>query len=76
MSERASEVMLMLLTHALTYECVCTYILYNVCDNINIIGINKPTWRLYEYNFDMIVMEERYNIIVFESGLVKLKFSR
>ena len=31
---------------------------------------------IYEYNYDMIVMEERYNIITFEAGIVKLMFPR
>ena len=49
---------------------------FAVCDGVNIIGVNKPNWRLYEYNYDMIVMEERYNIITFEAGIVKLMFPR
>lgn len=49
---------------------------YTICDGNVMIGVNKPTWRLYEYNYDMVIFEERYNIIKFESGSVKLVFPR
>ena len=41
-----------------------------ICDpgTGNIIGINKPTWRIYEYNFDLYVFEERINEIYFVGG--------
>ena len=42
----------------------------------NVIGINKPTWRLFKYNFNLHVMEERYNILKFSSGMGSLVFSR
>ena len=34
-----------------------------ICDpeTGNVIGINKPTWRIYDYNFDMYLFEERIN---------------
>ena len=48
-----------------------------ICDNCgNIIGINKPTWRIYDYNYDMTVMEERYNILTFTSGNAGLMYAR
>jgi len=48
-----------------------------VCDNdSNPIGVNKPTWRLYDYNYNLHLMEERYNILIFESGNAGLMFSR
>ena len=48
-----------------------------VCDNdSNPIGVNKPIWRLYDYNYDLHLMEERYNILIFESGNAGLMFSR
>jgi hypothetical protein len=48
-----------------------------ICDNSgNIIGINKPTWRIYDYNYDMTVMEERYNILSFTSGNAGLMYAR
>ena len=40
-----------------------------ICDdNGDIIGINKPTWNIFEYNYDLIVIEERYNILYFLAG--------
>ena len=46
----------------------------DVCGNI--IGINKPTWRLFKYNYNLHIMEERYNILKFTSGMASLLFSR
>ena len=37
-------------------------------DTGNIVGINKPTWRIYDYNFDLYVFEERINEIYFIGG--------
>ena len=41
-----------------------------ICDpqSGNIVGINKPTWRIYDYNFNIIIYEERYNVINFIGG--------
>ena len=41
-----------------------------ICDPLtgNIIGINKPTWRIYDYNFNLYYFEERMNVIRFISG--------
>ena len=41
-----------------------------ICDpeSGEIIGINKPTWRIYDYNFDMYLFEERINEIYFVGG--------
>ena len=48
-----------------------------ICDSFgNTIGINKPTWRIYDYNYDMTVMEERYNILTFTSGNAALMYAR
>ena len=48
-----------------------------VCDDdSNPIGVNKPIWRLYDYNYNLHLMEERYNILIFESGNAGLMFSR
>ena len=48
-----------------------------ICDgNGNIIGINKPVWRIYDYTYDLFVMEERYNILTFESGNAGLMYAR
>jgi hypothetical protein len=33
-----------------------------------IVGINKPTWRIYDYYYNMVVFEERYNVVNFIGG--------
>ena len=40
------------------------------------IGIRKNNESLYMYTYDLRVFEERYNVVVFESGLVGLKYAR
>ena len=48
-----------------------------VCnDSGDIIGINKPVWRIYEYSYDMTVLEERYNVLNFTSGNAALMYAR
>jgi len=48
-----------------------------ICDGEgNIIGINKPTWRIYDYNYDLTVLEERYNVLTFSSGNAALMYAR
>lgn len=42
----------------------------------NVVGVNKPTWRIYNYNFDLTVMEERYNVLSFTSGNAGLLYAR
>lgn len=41
-----------------------------ICDpnTGDIVGINKPTWRIYKYNYDLYVIEERINQVIFSSG--------
>ena len=40
------------------------------------IGVNKPTWRIYDYNYNLVVLEERYNVLTFMSGNVGLMYAR
>jgi hypothetical protein len=48
-----------------------------ICDgNGNPIGIQKMNWRLYEYNFNLILFEERYNILSFIGGNCGMLYSR
>ena len=48
-----------------------------ICDGEgNIIGINKPSWRIYDYNYDLTVLEERYNVLTFLSGNAALMYAR
>ena len=40
------------------------------------IGTTKPNWRLFEYNYNMKVFEERYNVVSFIGGNCGLMFAR
>jgi len=48
-----------------------------ICDpqTGNIIGINKPTWRIYDYNFNMVLFEERVNMVTFVGGNCGLMYA-
>ena len=48
-----------------------------ICDPTtgNIIGINKPTWRIYDYNFNLYFFEERLNVITFIGGNAGLMYA-
>jgi hypothetical protein len=48
-----------------------------ICDPTtgDLIGINKPTWRIYDYNFNLYVMEERINMVVFVGGNAGLLYA-
>ena len=49
----------------------------NICDgNGNIIGVRKSTTDLYEYNYDLRIFEERYNMIVITSGNIGLMWAK
>ena len=48
-----------------------------VCDpgTGNIVGINKPSWSIYEYTYDLHIFEERVNFIVFSAGNCALQLA-
>ena len=48
-----------------------------ICDPTtgDIVGINKPTWRIYDYNFDMQLFEERVNMVTFVGGNAGLMYA-
>jgi hypothetical protein len=48
-----------------------------ICDpeTGNIIGVNKPTWRIYEYNFNFVLFEERINVVNFVGGNCGLMYA-
>lgn len=49
----------------------------SICDEDgNIIGTRKNIWVLNEYNYDLAVFEERYNIVIFKAGMCGLMFAR
>jgi hypothetical protein len=48
-----------------------------ICDPAtgDIVGINKPTWRIYDYNFNMFLIEERVNMVIFVGGNAGLMYA-
>ena len=48
-----------------------------ICDpqTGDIIGINKPTWRIYDYNFNLYIIEERINCLVMLGGNAGLLYA-
>ena len=49
----------------------------SICDPTTgtIIGINKPTWNIYDYNYNLVVFEERINIVTFIGGNAGLMYA-
>jgi hypothetical protein len=45
-------------------------------DTGEVIGVNKPTTNIYEFNYDLTVFEERYNVLSFIGGNCGLLFAR
>ena len=47
-----------------------------VCDEEgNLLGLNKIGWNPHLFNYNLYIMEERYNLLTFENGKVWLKFT-
>jgi hypothetical protein len=40
------------------------------------IGVRKSNWRLFEYNYNLTLFEERYNILSFIGGNCSMLYSR
>ena len=48
-----------------------------ICDlSGNIIGVRKQNWQLYDYNYDMVLYEERYNVLTFIGGNCGMLYAR
>ena len=48
-----------------------------ICDGDgNPIGVNKSSWQLYDYTYNMTLFEERYNILSFISGNCGMLYAR
>ena len=48
-----------------------------ICNNDgDVIGIRKNNWELKEYNFDLEIFEERYNVVRIVGGNVGMYFAR
>ena len=41
-----------------------------------ITSASKDYWKLFEYTYNLHIMEERYNILMFDSGVANLVFAR
>ena len=48
-----------------------------ICDpeSGGVIGINKPSWRIYDYNFDLYLFEESINFVNFMGGNVGMMYA-
>ena len=53
----------------ISYNIICD-------DNSNPVGTSKSNWRLFEYNYNMKVFEERYNILSFVGGNCGMLYAR
>lgn len=49
----------------------------NICDpeTGEVVGVNKPTWRIYDYNYNLTLFEERFNMVTFVAGNVGLSYA-
>jgi len=48
-----------------------------ICDGSGVpIGVRKSAWRLYDYNFNLTLFEERYNVLSFISGNAGMLYAR
>ena len=48
------------------------------CDDQSgdIVGVEKNLASMYKYSFDLLVMEERYNVVEVTAGRMALKYAR
>jgi hypothetical protein len=48
-----------------------------ICDpeSGELIGVNKPTWRIYNYNYNLTLFEERINVVTFVGGNAALMYA-
>ena len=51
---------------------------YTICDPSSglLVGVNKPTWRIYNYNYNLTIHEERYNVLTFVGGNCGVMYAR
>jgi hypothetical protein len=48
-----------------------------ICDlEGNPIGVRKSNWRLYDYNYNLVLFEERYNVLSFIGGNCGLLYAK
>jgi hypothetical protein len=51
------------------YDIVCN-------EDGEAIAVNKSNWRLYEYTYNLVLFEERYNIMSFVGGSCGMMYAR
>jgi hypothetical protein len=51
------------------YEIIC-----DLCGNP--IGVRKSNWQLYDYNYNLTLFEERYNVLTFVNGMCGMLYAR
>ena len=70
------DVQLELTTNVPTIDAVNSQfnIICDLCGNP--IGVQKSNWRLYDYNYNLTVFEERYNVLSIISGNCGMLYSR
>ena len=49
-----------------------------ICNPITkeVIGVKKPSWKLYDYTFTLTLLEERYNVLIISNGNCSLLHAR
>ena len=49
----------------------------SICDPTSgdLVAVNKPSWIIYEYNYNLYVFEERYNEVIFVGGNAGLLYA-
>jgi hypothetical protein len=63
-------------THLPTVDTTASNLQFICSDGGNIIGVRKENWRLFEYTYDLTVLEERFNVITVQNGTCKALLAR
>ena len=58
------------------YENISSHSKIQCTDNGEVIPAKYPMQSIYKYDFNLYIIEERYNILTFSNGNVSLAFSR
>ena len=65
-----------IITYSPTIDAVASNYELTCSDEGEVIGVRKSNWRLYEYNYNLTLYEERYNILSFISGNCGMMYAR